>query len=68
MGEEPGDKRTLSSTLTDQPGRVLAVVVFAPLILWKGLKYKDWFLILFAVLLFGWDLYWLITSPPRRSA
>lgn len=52
---------------TDQPGRILAVFVLAPLIFMKGLKYKDVFLIVFAVVLFLWDLYWLLTEPARRT-
>jgi len=49
---------------SDQPGRVLAVFVFAPLIFYKGYIYSDWFLILFALTLFVWDLYWLAYKPP----
>lgn len=54
-------------TGTDQPGRWLAVLVFAPLIFYKGLRYKDKFLIAFALILFLWDAYWLMTQPPRAS-
>lgn len=49
---------------SDQPWRVLAVFVFAPLIFYKGYIYSDWFLILFALTLFVWDLYWLAYKPP----
>lgn len=64
--DEGGSARsTLAKTLSDQPGRVLAVLVFAPLILYKGYKYHDRFLIIFAILLFIWDLYWLTSKPPR---
>lgn len=64
--DEGGSARsTLAKTLTDQPGRVLAVLVFAPLIFYKGCKYQDLFLIIFAILLFVWDLYWLTSKPPR---
>jgi hypothetical protein len=53
---------------TDQPGRILAVFVISPILLWKGLQYKDWFIILFAVVLFGWDLYWLLMKEPCKKA
>ena len=54
--------------VTDQPGRVLAVFVIAPILLYKGMKYKDYFILLFAIILFLWDLYWLLTKPPKESS
>jgi len=54
-------------TGTDQPGRLLAVFVLAPIILFKALQYKDIFLAIFAIALFIWDLYWLLTQPPRKK-
>ena len=53
--------------LTDQPGRILAVFVIAPILLYKGYIYQDKFIIAFAVILFFWDLYWLFTQPARSS-
>ena len=50
--------------ISDQPGRILAVFVFAPILLFKGIKFRDLFIIVFAVLLFTWDLYWLIYKAP----
>jgi len=46
--------------ISDQPGRFLAVFVFAPFIIYKGNIYKDNYLIMFGILLFFWDLYWII--------
>ncbi len=52
--------------ISDQPGRILAVFVLGPIILYKGLiTYKDWFLICFAIILILWDLWWIICKPPR---
>ena len=62
-----GTGMTNLKNLTDQPGRVLAIFVFAPLILFKGLKYQDAFLIVFAILLFIWDLYWLLFKAPNKQ-
>ncbi len=54
-----------SKYITDQPGRILAVFVLGPIILYKGaVVYKDWFLILFAIILIMWDLWWIIMRPP----
>lgn len=53
---------------TDQPGRLLAVFVIAPILLYKGLvQHRDWFITLFAVILFLWDLWWLMTAAPRET-
>ena len=54
--------------ISEQPGRLLAVFVFAPLILYKGIMYSDWFLIAFAILLFAWDMYWLAFKPAATYA
>ena len=52
--------------ISDQPGRFLAVFVFAPFIIYKGNIYKDNYLIMFGILLFCWDLYWIINHPPKK--
>lgn len=49
----------------DQPGRLLAVFLFAPILLFKGYKYSDNFLILFGFLLFIWDLYHVLYTKPN---
>ena len=52
-------------TLNDQPGRWLAVTVFAPILWWRGWLHGDAFIIGFSVLLFFWDAFWLVMLPPR---
>lgn len=52
---------------TDQPGRILAVTVVSPLLLYKGIQYNDNFIKLFAIVLFLWDLYWILCFPPKES-
>jgi hypothetical protein len=52
---------------TDQPGRVLAVTVVSPLLMYKGIQYNDNFIVSFAIILFLWDLYWILFSPPKES-
>lgn len=53
---------------TDQPGRVLAVFVFAPILMYKAYAYKDKFIAVFAILLFLWDLFWLTQNGSHRMA
>lgn len=52
--------------LTDQPGRVAAVLVFAPMLVRKGLRYGDDALVFFGLLLFAWDLAWLLCAAPKE--
>jgi hypothetical protein len=52
---------------TDQPGRIAAVFIVAPMIAHKGfIEYDDQFLKGFSVTLFVWDLWWLCNRPPRK--
>lgn len=53
--------------LTDQPGRILAVTVFSPLLAYKSWLYQDKSIGAFSVALFVWDLYWLIYHEPKYS-
>ena len=55
------------SRFSDQPGRVIAVFVVSPVLAHKGfVVYQDVFLQTFSVVLFVWDLWWLLRKPPRR--
>lgn len=49
----------------DQPGRIIALIIIVPILFYKGIKYNDLFIILFSIILFLWDLYWLLTSKPN---
>jgi hypothetical protein len=51
----------------DQPGRLLAVFIIAPILMIKGLHYNDYFIIYFSVILFIWDLYHIIYSKPNKA-
>lgn len=53
--------------INNQPGSVLAIFVFGPILLYKGLvTYKyDVFLIVFAILLILWDLWWFCYAKPK---
>jgi hypothetical protein len=54
----------MNITETDQPGRLIAVFILAPLIAYKACIYNDTFLLIFSIMLFMWDLYWLINKKP----
>ena len=49
--------------LSEQPGRLAAVFVFAPMLYHKAMKYQDNHLLILSVLLFAWDGMWLFAEP-----
>ena len=51
--------------ITEQPGRYMALILFSPMILCKGIKYNDNFLIIFSVVLFFWELLWITKYEPK---
>jgi hypothetical protein len=61
-------KMTLKLSLGDQPGRLAAVTLFAPTLMYKGAQYDDPFIRGFGLLLFCWDLYWLVCKAPVTSS
>ena len=52
--------------ITDQPGRIFAVLVFGPILFLKGLNYKDFLLIFLGLLITFYDLFWLIYYPSKK--
>ena len=54
--------------MTDQPGRMLAVFFFGPILVFKGVRYNDYFIVTFGLLLIVWDLFWLMFREPLKKA
>ncbi len=52
--------------ITDQPGRLLAVFVLGPALIWKAHAYQDTFIMLFASMLIVWDAWWLFFKEPHK--
>ena len=52
--------------ISDQPGRVCAVCIVAPMLIHKGIGYNDKPIIWFGVILFLWDLFWLIFADAKK--
>jgi hypothetical protein len=50
----------------DQIMRFFAVFVFAPILILKGIKYKDILIILFGFGLFTWDFYCILFRKPIK--
>jgi hypothetical protein len=51
--------------VSEQPGRVFAVVFFAPYLRAKGKKYNDKLLGLFGNMFFFYELFWLVFYKPK---
>lgn len=50
--------------INDQPGRLMAIFLFAPTLIWKGVYRNDIILCVLGVSLLIWDLYWVIFKKP----
>ena len=55
------------SFCNDQPGRALAIFVFSPLLLYRAYTHKDMYIGIFAVILFVWNMYFMMYTRPNRS-
>lgn len=64
MFENGQVNKKMNTLLTDQPGRLFAIIVFAPCLIYKGVVYNDTVLLVLGFLLLVWDLYWLIFKEP----
>jgi Mn2+/Fe2+ NRAMP family transporter len=52
--------------ITDQPLRVIAVFVFAPILILKGKKYHDRFLITLGILFIIVELFCIFYMEPKQ--
>ena len=52
--------------MTDQYGRLFAVFIFAPYLIYSGYKYKDHILIILGILLFCYECFWIYFSGPQN--
>ena len=53
--------------VTDQPGRVFAVVIFAPYLAYRGFIHRDTLLAVLGVALFLYEMFWLLSKPPKMA-
>jgi len=52
----------------EQPGRLFGMFFFSPYLFYKGLVHKDLSLRIFAVLLFIYELYWVLFYQPGEKS
>jgi len=51
--------------ITEQPGRILAIFVFAPYLIYCGYIYNNIFLLLFGIIFLIYELFWIICYKPK---
>ena len=54
--------------ITDQPLRIVAVFIFAPILITKGKKYHDNFLIILGILFIIIELFCIFFMEPKKLA
>ena len=54
-------------TVSDQPGRLFAILVFAPFLIFRGISYQDALLTILGIALFFYEIFWIITAPPQHA-
>lgn len=51
--------------ITDQPGRVFAIIVLAPYLFYLGKKHNDQSLAVIGFVFFFYEIYWVSFAKPR---
>lgn len=51
--------------ITDSYGRLFAVFIFSPILVYKGSIYNDIVLIFLGIILLFYECFWIFTSGPQ---
>ena len=51
--------------ISEQPGRILAIFIFAPYLIYKGYKFDDKLLEFFGILFIIYEIFWLINYDAK---
>jgi len=52
--------------ITEQPGRLFAILIFGPCLVIKGSKFNDTTLIILGIIFILYELFWIINYSPRN--
>ena len=52
--------------ITEQPGRLIAIFLVGPYLIYIGKKYNNLFLIVLGILFIPYELFWIINYSPRN--
>ena len=51
--------------ITEQPGRLFAILILGPYLVIKGSKFNDTILIILGIIFILYELFWIINYEPR---
>ena len=51
--------------ISEQPGRLMAIFIFGPFLVYSGRKYEDKLLILLGSLFILYEIFWVINYEPK---
>ena len=51
--------------ITDRYGRLFAIYIFSPILLYKGAIYNDLLIVFLGILLIFYECFWICTSGPQ---
>jgi len=52
--------------LTDQPGRIFAVIFLGPFFIYKGVVYDDIIFILLGIIFILYELFWIVSHKSNK--
>ena len=52
--------------ISEQPGRVCAIFIFGPLLIYKGDKYNDKLLKIFGFIFIIYEIFWVLFHSPKK--
>ena len=51
--------------ISEQPGRMCAIFIFGPFLIYKGKKYKDRSLKIFGIVFIVYEIFWVLFHSPK---
>lgn len=52
--------------ISEQPGRVFAIIIVGPFLIYKGCKYKDNILKILGIIFIIYELFWIVNYSPKK--
>lgn len=52
--------------ISEQPGRIFAILLFAPYLIYCGIKYKNYLLFFLGIIFIIYELFWVIFFHPKH--
>jgi len=52
--------------ISEQPGRVFAILLFGPYLIYCGIKYKNYLLLFLGIIFIVYELFWVMFFDPKH--